>query len=833
MYSFPNCLLSRLRRTPRTAISTVHPRETGRVTLRSRTRSLPVAIVLCVFLIMGLVLAQLFRGNFEAVQNRELTKLMQSESSKLVNGLTILASTQAPADAYFGLDGHDSGMAEDLQKKIAGMGLSQMIITTPNGKVLFPPEAKLPGEIAELLKASPQQAGANRLRIAEGRIIAFAPIVDVEDTLGFLVFTVALPAELLAVTDRVFKNIKPAQNSASVTEFLSSAHQESTAANREFLIRMLMIAGGILTLGMVLIAFTLNSVSRSITQPVSNVVQVVDTMAGGDLTRRIDLPSRRDELQDLAARVNRMADRLSDTVRTVDLQSESLSALATGFVRSRETLEGFSGEVQSMVTRMVEDNRRIDQETQSLQKRMSAARDSASALHNGIDGFVKSIEDMAKEAENTSDNTNTVASAMKQMSQNLEGVNESLKEVRGSVETVSAAVDALTSSIAGVNERSQDTNAACQDAEQQVERTQENMKRLGASVGEITNVLALIDTIAEQTNMLALNATIEAARAGESGKGFAVVANEVKGLAHKTGEATKLIADMIQKIESRTQETTQTVHELSHRIERIARGNEEVADSIGEQNVNINNIAESMGGVSQAADEVARRATEMDTTARDVSRSTDAVARSARKIADLSSQAVSVSAGLSQSGQGALDNVDAVHKGSLAIAEASTQARAQGDHTLIRVRLMNAWIRHAGRLGNAVREVSDALATASKGLEIGTAPFDVQRVKVDYLEWLGTVNEIVLGRSTGDDDAREKLAAELDSVLDFERPTDLDRAPEFEDVKRLHAQIQDLAKEAVINIAGGNAENASRLLDEIEPSSTRFFESLDKLYACA
>jgi methyl-accepting chemotaxis protein len=94
-----------------------------------------------------------------------------------------------------------------------------------------------------------------------------------------------------------------------------------------------------------------------------------------------------------------------------------------------------------------------------------------------------------------------------------------------------------------------------------VEQAKDIVSNLQGDVTDISAVLEVIRSIAEQTNLLALNAAIEAARAGEQGRGFAVVADEVRSLAKRTQDSTAEIRTVIEKLQGRAATAVTIIHQ--------------------------------------------------------------------------------------------------------------------------------------------------------------------------------------------------------------------------------------------------------------------------------
>lgn len=132
---------------------------------------------------------------------------------------------------------------------------------------------------------------------------------------------------------------------------------------------------------------------------------------------------------------------------------------------------------------------------------------------------------------------------------------------------------------------------------QKIQVIAELILELSEHTQQIGETIAVIDDIAEQTNMLALNAAVEAARAGENGKGFSVVAGEIRKLADESKQATSKITSLIKDIQQATNSTVMATEEGSKEIEAGVK----IADSI---NKNIESLISFISEVKAASEEI-------------------------------------------------------------------------------------------------------------------------------------------------------------------------------------------------------------------------------------
>jgi methyl-accepting chemotaxis protein WspA len=243
---------------------------------------------------------------------------------------------------------------------------------------------------------------------------------------------------------------------------------------------------------------------RAVTVPMAKVLRVVDVMRTGDLTQRLQL-NRSDEIGALEAGFNRMTDELTALVGQAQKSAVQVTTSVTEIAATSREQQATANETVATTTEIGATSREI----------FATSRD-----------LLRTMNEVSEVAGQSATLAGTGHAGLARMEDTMRHVME--------------AAGSVNAKLAVLNEKA----------------------------GNITQVVATITKVADQTNLLSLNAAIEAEKAGEYGRGFAVVATEIRRLADQTAVATYDIEQMVKEIQSAVAAGVMGMDKFSEEVRR-------------------------------------------------------------------------------------------------------------------------------------------------------------------------------------------------------------------------------------------------------------------------
>jgi methyl-accepting chemotaxis protein len=426
--------------------------------------------------------------------------------------------------------------------------------------------------------------------------------------------------------------------------------------------------------------------SRDVTRPLRELRELSREMAEGnfDVTPRVfaddevgqladSFGDTRTNLRRLLGRVGGSGSTITDGVRVITGGTEMLLSRSRDQTDLTESsslaLENVRGGIGSVLS--AADT--VSDLTQDASARALELQASAEEVARSMDFLFQSVE-------KTSSSTTEMNASMNEMhgrTEVLAGIGE---EVLSFVAEMDSTVTELLSSSQSTAELAQQVREDASAGGAAVNRTVEGINatheltmstattidELQRSVGQISQILNVIEEVANRTNLLSLNAAIIAAQAGEQGAGFTVVADEIRELAERTRGSTKEIGTIIKAVQSGSRQAVQKMHEGVAKVtdnvrlaQDAAQSLAKIVDSATRSYEMATRISRALGEQSQASrrlHEVTSRMSdhiaEINRATREQARGTQMMAQESERVRDIAAQVKNATEEQSLAGKG-------------------------------------------------------------------------------------------------------------------------------------------------------------------------------------
>jgi len=314
--------------------------------------------------------------------------------------------------------------------------------------------------------------------------------------------------------------------------------------------------------------------ARSITLPLTNVVEAAQKIAGGDLAVEVTSEARQDEIGSLARAFTLMIQSLKEKAQIAEkIAASDLTVKVT----TLSDADALGNAFATMVEKLRSQIQQIIEGVNVLAASGSEIMASVSQLTSGA----------AETATSVSETTTTV----EEVKQTAELTSQKAKQVselgQKSVDITRTGLKSIEDTVNGMNR-----------IREQMESIADMVVRLSEQSQAIGEIISTVNDIAEQSNLLAVNASIEAAKAGEQGKGFAVVAQEIRSLAAQSKQATTQVRNILFDVQKAISSAVMATEQGSKAVEEGVKLSTQAGESIDV-------LAESVTEATNAAIQIA------------------------------------------------------------------------------------------------------------------------------------------------------------------------------------------------------------------------------------
>jgi methyl-accepting chemotaxis protein len=349
-------------------------------------------------------------------------------------------------------------------------------------------------------------------------------------------------------------------------------------------------------------------IGRLVSKPITSLTGVMGELARGHHDVEVQGAERKDEIGEMARAVLVFRDAALEKI-SLEGQTAEQRKQAEDERRKNARAQARAAEEQAEVVRsLAEGLARLTEGDLTFR-----LKDGFTESYKQIrDDFNNTIAQLQETIQAIAIATREVAGTASEISASTTGLSQRTEEQAAGLEEISASMEQISVIVKKNAENAQQASRFAAGTREVADRggavvaqAVDAMARIEQSSRKISDIIGVIDEIAQQTNLLALNAAVEAARAGEAGRGFAVVASEVRSLAQRSSQAAKDIKDLITNSSGQVQEGVELVNRAGASLTEIVESIKKVADIVTE-------IASASGKQSTGIDQVNTALTQMD-----------------------------------------------------------------------------------------------------------------------------------------------------------------------------------------------------------------------------